>query len=79
MFLVNHGLVTAGRDVPDAVVRAVLLERACASQLKVRGHGGRPTWSSPAEARAKRDSVYPPAARRQAWEYLARRVEATGA
>ena len=79
MFLVNHGLVTAGRDVPDAVVRAVLLERACAIQLTVRGHGGRPTWSSPDEALAKRESVYPPAARRQAWEYLVRRLEARGA
>jgi L-ribulose-5-phosphate 4-epimerase len=79
MFLVNHGLVTVGRDVPDAVVRAVLLERACAAQLEVRGHGGRPTWSSPAEALAKRESVYPPQARRDAWDYLVRRIEAADA
>lgn len=78
IFLVNHGLVTVGADVPDAVVRAVLLERACRVQLKVRGHGGWPTWSPPGEALAKRDSVYPPAARRSVWDYLVRRVEANG-
>lgn len=76
LFLVNHGLVTVGRDVPDAVVRAVLLERACAIQLKVRAHGGWPTWSPPDEALAKRESVYPPRARRDVWDYLVRRVEA---
>jgi ribulose-5-phosphate 4-epimerase/fuculose-1-phosphate aldolase len=79
LFLVKHGLVTVGRDVPDAVVRAVLLERACAIQLKVRGHGGWPTWSPPAEALAKRESIYPPQARRDVWDYLVRRVEAARA
>lgn len=79
MFLVNHGLVTTGVDVADAVVRAVILERACAIQLKVRGHGGWPTWSPPEEALAKRETVYPRAARRLVWDYLVRRVEAAGA
>lgn len=74
LFLVNHGLVTAGGDVADAVVRAVLLERACAIQLKVRAHAGWATWSPPEEALAKRANIYPPAARRQVWDYLARRV-----
>jgi L-ribulose-5-phosphate 4-epimerase len=74
LFLVNHGLVTVGSDVPDAVVRAVILERACAIQLKVRGHGGWASWSSDEESLAKRESVYPRAARRQVWDYLARRV-----
>jgi L-ribulose-5-phosphate 4-epimerase len=73
VFLVNHGIVTTGADVTDAVVRAVLLERACAVQLKVRGHGGRASWSPDDEALAKRESVYPPGARRQVWEHLARR------
>jgi L-ribulose-5-phosphate 4-epimerase len=73
IFLVNHGIVTTGRDVVDAVVRAVLLERACAVQLKVRAHGGRPTWSPDDEALRKRESVYPEPARRQVWDHLARR------
>jgi ribulose-5-phosphate 4-epimerase/fuculose-1-phosphate aldolase len=79
LFLVKHGLVTVGRDVPDAVVRAVLLERACAIQPKVRAHGGWPTWSPPAEALAKRDSIHPPQARRDVWDYLVRRVESARA
>ena len=53
----------------------MLLERACAIQLEVRAHGGWPTWSPPAEALAKRESVYPPQARRDVWDYLVRRVE----
>jgi L-ribulose-5-phosphate 4-epimerase len=73
VFLVNHGIVTTGEDVADAVVRAVVLERACAVQLKVRAHGGWASWSSGDEALAKRDSVYPRAARRQVWDLLARR------
>jgi L-ribulose-5-phosphate 4-epimerase len=54
VFLVNHGIVTTGDDVADAVVRAVILERACSVQLKVRAHGGTPSWSPDDEAMAKR-------------------------
>jgi L-ribulose-5-phosphate 4-epimerase len=75
VFLVNHGIVTTGADVQDAVVRAVLLDRACAMQLKVRAHGGTPGWSSDEEALAKRESVYPRPARRQVWDHLVRRLE----
>jgi L-fuculose-phosphate aldolase len=76
VFLVNHGIVTTGADVQDAVVRAVVLERACAVQLKVRAHGGWAGWSGHDEALAKRENVYPRAARRQVWDLLARRVTA---
>jgi L-ribulose-5-phosphate 4-epimerase len=75
VFLVNHGIVTVGRNVPDAVVRAVLLEQACSVQLKVRGYGGRPSWSSPEESLAKRETIYTEAGLRQVWEYLVRRLE----
>jgi L-ribulose-5-phosphate 4-epimerase len=73
IFLVNHGIVTTGEDVADAVVRAVVLERACEVQLKARAHGGWASWSPDEEALAKRESVYPRAARLQVWELLARR------
>jgi ribulose-5-phosphate 4-epimerase/fuculose-1-phosphate aldolase len=72
VLLVNHGIVTTGHDVRSAVVRAVMLERACSVQLKVRAHAGWPTWSAPAESVSKRkvlESRMP-----RVWDYLVRRL-----
>jgi L-fuculose-phosphate aldolase len=74
--MVNHGIVTAGIDVPTAVMTAVLLERACRTNMRAYAAGGPKTWSSDEEARAKRAHCYPPALLLQAWEYLGRRVDA---
>ncbi len=74
LFLVNHGIVTVGPDVETATVRAVLLERACAQQLLVRGHGGWATWSPPAESLAKRANIYSSESLRSVWDYLVRRL-----
>ena len=74
VFLVNHGIVTVGPDVETATVRAVLLERACAQQLLVRGHGGWPTWSAPVESLSKRANIYSPESLRAVWDYLVRRL-----
>jgi L-fuculose-phosphate aldolase len=75
LMLVNHGIVTAGPDVPTAVMTAVLLERACRIQLLALAAGGLATWSSDEEALAKRARCYSPEQLRQAWDYLARRLE----
>lgn len=69
--LVHHGIVTCGPDVASAVMYAVLLERACRTNLRALAGGGPRTWSSDAEALAKREHVY---SIRQAWDYLARRL-----
>jgi L-fuculose-phosphate aldolase len=74
LLLVNHGIVTVGPDVETAVVRAVILERACKTQLLVRAHGGYPTWSSREEALAKRRNIYPDEHLRQVWRYLERQL-----
>jgi ribulose-5-phosphate 4-epimerase/fuculose-1-phosphate aldolase len=75
-FMVHHGIVTCGPDVVTAVMTAVLLDRACRTQIRAVA-GGRPvTWSSDEEALSKRDHCYPPALLQQAWDYLARRVSA---
>lgn len=76
LFLVNHGIVTVGPDVETAAVRAVILERACAQQLLVRGHGGWATWSPPEESVSKRANIYAPEAMRSVWDYLVRRLGA---
>ena len=70
--LVHHGIVTCGQDVVSAVMYAVFLERACRTNVRVLAAGGPRTWSSDAEALAKRERVY---SLQQAWDYLARRLE----
>ncbi len=73
--MVHHGIVTCGPDVVTAVITAVLLERACRTNIRAVAGGGPKTWSSDEEALAKREHCYPPALLRQAWGYLARRVD----
>lgn len=74
LLLVHHGIVTAGPDIPSAVVSAILLERACQKQLSAMSAGPLATWSDDDEALAKRDHCYPPALIGQAWNYLVRRL-----
>ena len=74
-FMVHHGIVTCGADVVAAVMAAVLLERACRTQIRAVAGGGPKTWSSDDEALAKREHCYPPALLKQAWAYLARRLD----
>jgi L-ribulose-5-phosphate 4-epimerase len=75
LFLVNHGIVTTGRDVRDAVIRAVLLEKAAHQQLLVENFGGARRWSSDEEALRKRATVWAENQRAALWRYLIRRVE----
>jgi L-ribulose-5-phosphate 4-epimerase len=73
-FMVHHGIVSCGPDVVTAVMTAVLLERACRTNVRAIAAGGAKTWSSDEEALAKRGHCYPPLLLRQAWDYLARRL-----
>ena len=75
LFLVNHGIVTAGRDIPDAVIRAVLLEKAAHQQMLVEACGGPRRFSDNDEALRKRATVWSERQRRALWDYLARRCE----
>ena len=75
LFLVNHGIVTAGRDVRDAVIRAVLLEKAAHQQLLVETFGGAQRSSSDEEALRKRATVWAENQRAALWRYLIRRVQ----
>ena len=76
--MLHHGIVTCGADVVGGVMSAVLLERACRTNLRALAGGGPKSWSSDEEALAKREHCWPPALLRQAWDYLARRLEAEG-
>jgi L-fuculose-phosphate aldolase len=75
LFLVNHGIVTTGRTLREAVVRAIVLERACRQQLLTHGFGRWATWSSPEESLSKRKNIYPDSHLVQVWDYLVRQLE----
>src|SRR5262245_8403482 len=59
-FMLHHGIVTCGPDVVTAVITAVLLERACRTNMRVLAAGGPATWSSDEESLSKRDHCYSP-------------------
>ena len=73
LFLVNHGIVTAGATVPDAVIRAILLEKAAHQQMLTHAFGGARRVSDDDEALRKRAAVWSEGQRRALWDYLARR------
>jgi ribulose-5-phosphate 4-epimerase/fuculose-1-phosphate aldolase len=68
-----HGAVTVGPDVETAVMYAVLLERACRTQLLALAAGGPATWSDEAETVFKRDQVWNSEQLHAGWHYLVRR------
>lgn len=76
VFLVNHGIVTVGPDIQTATVTAILLEQACAQQLRTNAFGGSPTWSDSVESASKREHIYNPRALSSVWDYLRRTTEA---
>ena len=71
--IVDHGIVTSGKDVRDAVIRAVLLENACHQQVLTYSLGGNTVhWSDDTEALAKRRSVWAEHHLAMLWDYLER-------
>ena len=72
VLLVNHGVVTTGKDVRDAVIRAVLLEKAAHQQVLTYACGEPRFWSSDEESVAKRQSVWSERHLVMLWEYLSR-------
>lgn len=79
VFMVNHGLVTVGRDLESATVAAIILEQAARQQMLTRSFGGWPSWSDATESLSKREHIYSQGSIRSVWAYLLRRLERTGA
>jgi L-ribulose-5-phosphate 4-epimerase len=73
----KHGAVTAGPDAATAVMHAVLLERACRTQLMAMAAGDVAIWSDQAEAELKREQVWNPRQQQAGWHYLLRMAERT--
>lgn len=74
-FMLHHGIVTCGGDVVTGVMTAVLLERACRTNVRALSAGGPKSWSSDEEALSKREHCWSPQLLGQAWNYLARCLE----
>ncbi|MBO2455279.1 class II aldolase/adducin family protein [Actinomadura barringtoniae] len=69
----KHGLVAAGTSVRAAVMHAVLLDRACQTQLMAMAAGPVRVHSDAAEAAAKRAECWPASQLDAGWEYLTRK------
>ncbi|MEU1525379.1 class II aldolase/adducin family protein [Nocardia rhamnosiphila] len=75
--LVDHGIVTAGATVGEAVLAAILLETACRKALAALATGVRLTPVDDEEALAKRARIYGPGQIDAAWRYLRRQATRT--
>jgi ribulose-5-phosphate 4-epimerase/fuculose-1-phosphate aldolase len=70
----GHGFVVVGDNLAIAVMRAVLLERACRNQLDALAAGGPARWSDDVEIAAKRARVWSPEQYQLGYDYLVRQV-----
>ncbi|WP_432828019.1 class II aldolase/adducin family protein [Dactylosporangium sp. CA-092794] len=70
----GHGFVVAGPSLAVAVMRAVLLERACGNHLAALSAGGPARWSDESEVASKRESVWSPGQYQAGYDYLLRRA-----
>jgi ribulose-5-phosphate 4-epimerase/fuculose-1-phosphate aldolase len=71
----NHGAATVGPDPATAVMYAVLLERACRTQLMAMAAGGPSRWSDPEEAAFKREQCWGPSQLDAGYQYLIRKSQ----
>lgn len=74
VLLPQHGIVTAGPDLPAAVMTAVLLDRACRTQLAAMAAGQVRAWGQEEGTVAKRADVWAPGQLRAGYEYLLRQA-----
>ena len=68
----QHGIVAVGHDAPTAVMTAVLLDRACRTQLTAMAAGPLQRWGSEQDTVAKRADVWSDRQMQAGWEYLLR-------
>jgi ribulose-5-phosphate 4-epimerase/fuculose-1-phosphate aldolase len=68
----QHGLVAVGKDLPTAVMTAVLLDRACRTQLTAMAAGPLARWGSEEDTVAKRAEVWADSQLLAGWNYLVR-------
>jgi ribulose-5-phosphate 4-epimerase/fuculose-1-phosphate aldolase len=69
----QHGIVTVGADLPAAVMTAILLDRACRTQLTAMAAGPLRSWGDEEDTVAKRADVWSEKQLRAGWDYWLRR------
>jgi ribulose-5-phosphate 4-epimerase/fuculose-1-phosphate aldolase len=74
ILLPQHGIVTVGPDLPAAIMAAVLLDRACRTQLTAMAAGTVRVWGSEEDTIAKRADVWSPKQLQAGYEYLLRQA-----
>ena len=72
--LPQHGIVTVGADMPGAIMAAVLLDRACRTQLTAMAAGPVRRWGDEADTVAKRADVWSVKQFLAGYEYLLRQT-----
>ena len=72
----QHGLVAVGKDIPSAVMTAILLDKACRVQLAAMAAGTVARFGSEADTVAKRAEVWADGQILAGWNYLVRSSEA---
>jgi L-ribulose-5-phosphate 4-epimerase len=77
VLLPSHGAVTVGPDMATAVMYAVLLERACRTELDALAAGGPRIWTDAEETAFKREQVWNPTQLHAGYEYLVRTSESS--
>ena len=71
----QHGLVAVGKDVPTAVMVAVLLDRACRVQLAAMASGSVARFGDEIDTLSKRPEVWAEGQIVAGWEYLLRKFQ----
>lgn len=74
----QHGIVAAGKDIGQAVMTALLLDRACRTQLTAMAAGPLARWGDEQDTVAKRAVVWSDKQFEAGWEYLARAAGRAG-
>lgn len=74
MLLRNHGIVTAGRTIEEAVWLALTLEKSCQLQLLAEAAGGPKLVTSPEEALRKVSNINRSANHTNVWNYILRKL-----
>ena len=75
VLLKNHGATFVGASVKEATLAGVFLERAARMQLTLASSGFAYTHSGPDEINQKRNTIYPPRAVDNFWQYYLRKLQ----
>lgn len=70
----QHGVVAVGKDIPTAVMTAVLVDKACRVQLAAMAAGTITRYGPEEDTVAKRAEVWSDSQTLAGWEYLLRRA-----